>query len=88
MAMKGKTESGFAYELPDDAMDNYELLEALTDIEKGDARKIVDAVGLLLGEEQKKALKEHLREKDGRVSTRAMWQEVTDILKGANGKNS
>lgn len=86
--ISGKTESGFEFTLDDEVMDNYELLEVLTDIDKGDARRIVDAMGMLLGEEQKESLKKHLRGESGRVSTKAMWQELLNILKAANGKNS
>ena len=84
----GKTESGFNFELNDDAVDNYELLEILTDIDKGQAKRIVDAIDMLLGEEQKDKLKEHVREKNGRVSTKAMWGEFISILGEANGKKS
>ena len=86
--IKGRTESGFEYELDDSVMDDYELLELLTDINKGDARRIVDVAGKLLGLEQKDRLKEHIRGKEGRVSTKAMWQELLEVLQGANGKNS
>ena len=85
---KGKTETGFEFELSDEAVDNYELLEILTDIDKGQGKKIVDAIDMLLGEEQRNRLKEHVREKNGRVSTKAMWKEFVSILGEANGKKS
>ena len=34
--MKGKTSSGFEYELDEAALDDYELLETLQDIDDGD----------------------------------------------------
>lgn len=36
-AITGTTESGFRYTLPPDALDDYELLENLCDIDNGDA---------------------------------------------------
>ena len=84
----GKTETGFEFELDDNAVDNYELLEILMDIEKGQSKKMVDAINMLLGDEQKDRLKKHVRETDGRVSTGRMWKEFVNILEGANGKKS
>ena len=50
----GKTQSGFEFAVPDDAMDDYELLETLVGIDKGDFTLITDMTNMLLGEEQKK----------------------------------
>lgn len=41
-AITGTTESGFRYTLPPDALDDYELLENLCDIDNGDASKIME----------------------------------------------
>lgn len=84
----GKTETGFEFELDDNATDNYELLEVLTDIEKGQSKKMVDAINMLLGDEQKDRLKKHVAETEGRVSTARMWKEFVSILGEANGKKS
>lgn len=86
--ISGKTASGFEFKLDDSALDDYELLEVLTEIDKGQAKKIVDAIDMLLGQKQKDKLKEHIREKNGRVSTKAMWEEFVTILGEANGKKS
>ena len=43
---------------------------------------------LLLGKEQKKALKEHVRNKKGKVSAKRMIEEVMEILNAhGEGKN-
>ena len=39
---------------------------------------------LLLGDEQFKALKEHLRNKNGVVKASEMVNEITEIMQGAN----
>lgn len=84
----GKTESGFEYIIEDEATDDYELLEILIDIDKGDYTKITDMVERLLGNEQKEKLKEHLRKENRRISTKAMLKEIMEIFKGnKNGKN-
>ena len=63
----GKTESGFEFQLDEENLDDYELLENLCDIDNGDASKITIAANQLLGKEQMKALKEHVRNEKGRV---------------------
>lgn len=87
--IKGKTSSGFEYELDDDALDDYELLEMLCDVDKGNTSLIVDAVKKLLSPEQEKNLREHVRSKKGRVSAKKMIEELGEILASGNtGKNS
>ncbi len=84
----GKTKSGFEYALEDDVTDDYELLELLIAIDGGEYTGITDMVKRLLGDEQKEKLKEHLRKENGRISTRAMLNEVMEIFKGSKeGKN-
>lgn len=84
----GKTQSGFEFAVPDDAMDDYELLETLVGIDKGDFTLITDMTNMLLGEEQKNKLKEHIRSDKGKVSVAAMLNEVMEIFKASSaGKN-
>ena len=83
----GVTESGFAYKIEDEALDDYELLETLADIDNGDSGRIPQMVNLLLGKEQKDLLKEHCRV-DGRISSARMLSEVSEILNSNKaGKN-
>ncbi len=85
----GTTESGFEYKLDEESMDDYELLENLCAIDNGDSSKITASARQLLGEEQLKALKEHVRNEKGRVSASKMINEITQILGGnRTGKNS
>lgn len=87
--MKGVTKSGFVFELEDEAFNDYEILEQLRAVDKGDLTAIVDVVDTLFSEEQKNALKEHLRDKNGRVGMTEMIQEVAEILQTSQeGKNS
>lgn len=87
--MKGVTKSGFAFELSDEAFNDYEILEQLRAVDKGDLTAIVDVVDTLFSKEQKNALKEHLRDENGRVGMKEMIQEVAEILQTSQeGKNS
>ena len=78
--INGITESGFEFQLEDEALDDYELIEELRKVDKGDIACIVDVVDRLLGKEQKEKLKEHLRKENGRVSASGMFDEVTQIF--------
>lgn len=82
--IKGITTTGFAFEVEDEALDNYELLETLTCIDKGDLTVIPEMLDILLGKEQTAQLKEHVRQQVGRISTKAMMNEVALILGSGN----
>ena len=79
-----KTTSGFKAKILDEATDNWELLKAFREIDRGNTGAIVDVAPLLLGEEQAKALEEHLRNKNGVVRATDMVNEITEIMQGAN----
>lgn len=86
--IKGKTTSGFEYTIPKENLDNYELIEALSEIEENPLviAKIVD---MLLGKDQTKNLKEHVRSKTGIVSSEKMGEEIKNIFESVNEtKNS
>lgn len=76
----GKTKSGFEFTVKDTALDNWELLEVLSDIDDGKTQKIGAAVKLLLGTEQADALKEHCRNDEGIVPASAMMAEISEIF--------
>lgn len=81
----GKTKSGFEFELDDEVLDDYELLEVLHKLDSGEYGLVTEMVGKLLGEEQKDLLKEHVRGEDGKVSAKRMMDEVAEIFKANNG---
>lgn len=84
----GKTSTGFDYEVEDEILDDYELLELLNEADNGKAGAMIDVVECVLGEEQVKALKNHIRNESGRVSAKRMITEVMEILKSHGaGKN-
>ena len=86
--LRGKTESGFEFELDDDVLDDYELLELFCKIDEGETSLTTKMVDTLLGEEQKERLKDHVRVKSGRVSSKRLLAEITEILNSTReGKN-
>lgn len=80
--LKGKTASGFAFEINKDIVDDYELVEALGELEDNPLN-LSKVVTMLLGKEQTIELKEHCRV-DNRVSTQKMMNEIQDIFANVN----
>lgn len=78
--MKGKTSTGFKYEIPDEALDDMEVLDALIDLDVGEPSGIKRAMVGLIGEDGKKALYEHCRQENGRVSAQLVISELKEIL--------
>lgn len=86
--IKGKTPSGFEFELEDDVLDDYDLLECLQKADEGDTGCMIKVVDVLLGKEQKGRLKDHVRSDNGRVSAKALFAEVGEIFQACKeGKN-
>lgn len=86
--ISGKTKSGFKYSVAEERLNNYELLEAIGELEENPLilTKVVD---LLLGKEQKKELKDHVRTEDGLVPTDKLSDEITEIFQSQSEiKNS
>ena len=77
--LRGTTKSGFDYDISKGRLNNYELAEALGELEDNPLL-FGKVVRLMLGNEQTKKLKNHLRNKDGFVPSDLMEAEITEIL--------
>lgn len=84
--IKGKTESGFEFEIEKAQLDNYELFEAIAELEEK-PMTITKVIKLLLGDEQKKRLVDHCRGENGITSIESMNNEITEILTHNQVKN-
>lgn len=85
--IKGSTESGFEYVLDKKRLDNYELLEVITEVDNNPAL-MPKALKLLLGDDQANALKEHVRDEEGFVPGQRMAEELANIFQNqAETKN-
>lgn len=85
--IKGKTNSGFEFEIPEHVLNSMELLDAIVAIDEnlGNISKVVK---MILTEDQRKQLYEHLRTKDGNVPIMAVAQEIAEIFQyNQQGKN-
>ena len=87
--IKGKTSSGFEFEISEDVANDYELVENLGELEDNPLilGKIVNQI---LGKEQTARLKDHVRNEKGIVPTDKMTKEIIEIFQkgGEEIKNS
>ena len=87
--MKAKLNDGFEIEISESVTDDWEFLEVLASIDEGETGLIVRAAKMLLGNDGVKSLKEHLRNKDGKVSSTAMVTALGELMESVNSlKNS
>lgn len=95
--IKGTTESGFSFEIPEANFNNMEVIDLLREIQKGEDGEIGEAemlfavsglADLLLGKKGKKRLYDHLRTETGQVPIDAVMEEVMNIFKESQQGNS
>lgn len=77
---KGKLENGFEFQIEESKLDDWELVEMFSDIENGNLFKIVDVFKKILGDEQYKNLKNHIKEKEGNISIDYMQKVIVEIM--------
>ena len=82
--MTARLNDGFEIEISESVTDDWEFLEVLSGIEEGETGLIVKAARMLLGNDGVKALKEHLRNKDGKVSSTAMVTALGELMESVN----
>ncbi len=84
--IKGTTKTGFNFELDDDVVDDYDLLLKLADVDNGNLTGIDGIFNEVLGEKQKKELREHIKKVTGRkrVSIKLMLTSLKDIFEATN----
>lgn len=82
--VKGKTTTGFPFEVKENVGDDFELLDDLIELNKGNMLVLRRVLNKVLGEDQTKALMEHCRGEDGIVHTSAVSDEVIRIFRTIN----
>ena len=87
--MKGKTTSGFEFEISEDIKNDYELVENLAELEDNQLI-LAKVIKQILGADQTEKLKNHVRNEKGIVPTDKMTQEIIEIFQnsGEETKNS
>jgi len=77
--IKGITKSGFKFEISDKALDDFELLELMSDVDSN-ALLVPKIFEKLLGTKQKENLIEFMKKRDGYASTEKMSKILEEIL--------
>ena len=91
--MKGKTKSGFKFDINEVMVDDWETLKAIADMDSGYASRVIQGtvkfVNIILGDDEK-LLIDHIRKKNGGAcSQEAMFREVMEIINSVKAiKNS
>lgn len=81
--IEGKLKSGFEYKIEDHVLDNMELLDAIAEVDQN-SMVISKVLKMLLGDEQRKKLYDHLRDpKNGNVPIVAVSDAVAEIFSGS-----
>lgn len=75
-----KTETGFECDFEKEAFNDMELLEAIEDMDKGEAMAFVPFVRKLFKPEDKARLYDYVREPDGRVPPEKIGAVIHDII--------
>ena len=77
--MKGKISTGFEFDIEDERLDDMELVDIMAEIDENPLL-MPKLCKMLLGEEQKKRLYDHLRSEDGRVPIEATTNAIQEIF--------
>ena len=85
--LKGNTKSGFTYEVTDETLNDFQLIEVLAEVDKN-PMLLPKLVKMLLGDEQKERLLDHLRTEKGNVPLDAISTEIMEIFQSGQAKNS
>jgi hypothetical protein len=89
--VNGVTASGFEFSYDEHIMDDFEILDAITDIIGDEPSRQLIGISVfftkVLGTEGRKRLYDHVRTDDGRVPIEAVKSEVMEILQ-AGGEST
>ena len=77
--MKGKTSTGFEFDIEDERLDDMELVDIMAELDENPLL-MPKLCKMLLGDEQKKRLYDHLRSEDGRVPIEATTNAIQEIF--------
>lgn len=85
---KKKTSTGFVYEINENVLNNFELLELFAEVDENPLL-LPKLLTMLLGKDGKQALYDHVRLEDGTVPADKISNELLEIINGSKEvKNS
>lgn len=78
--MKVKTSAGFACTIDEEALGDWEIVEKLIDVQKGNVAVLPDIMTELIGEKGYLAAKDFVRTEKGRVPTQKLTELFFEVL--------
>lgn len=80
--IKGRTVSGFDFEIDENVVDDMRFIDALAEMDNGSLIAVSKVASLMFDNEQKQRLYNHLAEQseDGRVHTEPFIKEIIEIF--------
>lgn len=78
--IKGKTASGFEFEINKDKLDDMEFIDLLAELKDGDYLKFSKIADFMLGKDQKARLYDHIRKINGQARISLFAEEMKEIL--------
>lgn len=86
---KGKLSNGFEYAVDVAVLDDMELIDAMEQSQGDDPLKVSKVITMILGEEQKKAFYDSVRDENNRVPVEKTVELFTELIEslGDEGKN-
>ena len=84
--IKGVLKNGFKFAIEKERLENYELIETLSELDDNPLM-LPKAVNLLLGQEQSKRLKDCVRDEKGFVPTEKLTSCIFEIFQTKQLKN-
>ena len=82
--MKAQTADGFEVEIIEERLDDWEFLELVEAVDDGEYGKIVKVARYILGDNEVKRLKQHVRDTEGKVKATKMADALREIMESAN----
>ena len=76
-----KTSTGFIYKINENALNNFELLDLFAEVDENPLL-LPKLLNMLLGEDMKKKLYDHVRLEDGTVPIDKVSNELMEIING------
>lgn len=77
--LKGTTKHGFEFKIKEQALDDWEIMEILDELEEN-PQKLVSLLRLVLGAKQYEDLKKHLLKKHKKIKVEIMTDEFNSIM--------
>lgn len=85
--LKGTTSAGFEFEISDETLDNFEIVEQMLRYEDGYNTAFWRVCYLMLGDDGMRALREICADEDGNVKTSVMREQLDEIMSTKPVKN-